>query len=125
MREHTHEMLQYRVIETDVDPADFPKENVMVITQHPELVDALREKGLFNMSSQVIDHLEDPAQAYGKNLIGVVSAEMKVLAQSVTSLAYNPETKEYGEPRTFQAEEIARIPVNDQKHIPIHFYDKD
>ena len=93
----------------------------MVITQHPELVEALREKGLFNMSSQVIDHVDDPNEVFGKHVIGMVSAEMKILAESVTSLSYNPETKEYGEPRTFTVEELARIPVNDEKHLPIRF----
>ena len=124
MREHTNHMLQYRVTEVQDNPADFRKDEVMVITQHPELVKALRERGLLGENSQVTEHLENPAQVYDKHLIGVVSADMKTLAQSVTSLAYNPETKEYGEPRTFQAKKLARIPVNDHKHRPIWFYDE-
>ena len=119
MQTHTREMLQYKVRETGLDPADFPKDQVMVITQHAELVEVLRERGIIDDNSQVITHLDDPTEVRGMHIIGVAPTEMKVNAESVTYLPYDRDTGEYGEARNFTAHAMTSIPINQDSHLPI------
>ena len=119
MKEHTNEMVQYRVTQTDRDPRSFPEDWVIVVTQHMELVDALTQRGIIDKDTQVITHLDEAFSVEGMHLIGEASPEMKILAKSVTALSYDSETGEYGEARNFTVEPLARIPIKKDRDRPI------
>ena len=119
IRQHTARMVEYTVERISETPADFLKEDVLVVTRHRELIDHLLATGLIDATTPVISHIDDMSQVEGKHLIGVASTEMKLLAETVTQMSYDTDTGLYDAPNTYRVRPYMELPVNDNVDQPI------
>ena len=119
IRQHTPRMVEYTVEKVPETPANFLKEDVLVITRHPELVDHLLEKGIIDPDTPVITHIDHLRQTEGKHLIGVVNTEMKLLAETVTQVMYDTDAGTYHETHTYRVRPHMELPVNQNASEPM------
>ena len=118
-REYTSSMIEYTVKRIPVNPTEFLKEDIIVVTRHQELVDHLMANGIIDENTQVITHLEDLSDVQGKHLIGIASTEMKLVADTVTHVAYDADTGEYFESTTYQVRPWMEFPINNAANQPL------
>ena len=61
------------------------QKNLVVVTRHKNLIEYLREKGLVNPLTRVIEHASEKA-IQGKHVIGVLPLRLAAKAASVTEI---------------------------------------
>ncbi len=68
---------------------------MIVVTRHKALVELLRERGIIDEAATVLEHVTDPAQIAGQDVIGVLPLSLAAGAASVTEipLALTPDDR--------------------------------
>ena len=63
-------------------------ENQVVVTRHPALVEYLREEGVIDETTEIIEHAS-PDDVRGRHVIGVLPHHLSAEAASVTEVPLN------------------------------------
>lgn len=78
----------------------------LIVTRHPGLVDYLKEIGLANEATQVVDHAT-PEMISGKHVCGVLPHSLSCLTASFTEVPLNLTPELRG--RELSLEELRRV----------------